>query len=256
MNSKSKSVKIIIDEEQEALRILSSNEKFFNYKSIVLLAKYYYGLGLDTRKVKKQISEYLRKIEFYNPAFYDDDVDKIIKKNKFYSLKRADVKIAITKKESMVLKKLNHKDYRVAVYMLFLGKLEKFQSMKKNEKKTKGFSTFSNHDIKSCAYNVGINLTHKEAMMLYHRLYLAKIIEPLYMDARLIICANYDDKDVEFIIDGKKDFLPQIKYYCSNCGRMILEKAKYHEFCSECYRVDLKRRNADIQRRKRESQAK
>lgn len=253
MNRKSK--KIIIDEEREALRLLGNRENFFNYKSIGLLARYFYGLGLDTKNVKKQIIEYLKGVEFYNSAFYDSDVDKIIQKNKLFSLKRADVRIAITKKESKILKKLCHKDYKIATYILFLGKLEKYQGVKKAKNKTRGFKTFFNHDIKSCAYNVGVNLTFKEAMLLSHRLYLAGIIEPLYMDACIIPCANYDDKEVEFIVDGKQDFLPQLKYYCTECGSMISEKGKYHEFCGECYQKDLRKRNAEIQRRKRESQA-
>lgn len=233
--SEEKSKKIIIDEEQEVLRILTNPEKEFNYKSIYLLAKYYYSLGLPKKLVRKNILDYLDKIEFHNEVFYDKDLDKILNTSQLYQLKRADLHVGITKSEIEILRHLSHKDYRVALYILFLGKIDKYQSLKKNETKVKSFKTFLNHSIKTCAYNAGISLSEKESLLLGHRLCLAGVIEPTFIEDTFVIsCADYSDKKIAFIIDGKKDFLSQINYYCVSCGKET--KKNKHDYCVECYK--------------------
>lgn len=241
--SESKPKRIIIDEEKEALRLLSADKVFFDYGALRILSKYYFSLGLQPSEVKKQITKYLQKVEFYNETFYEADIDNIIKKARFYKLKRADLKIAITKKEVDVLKVLNHKDYRVALYMLFLAKAEKYQSIKKGQKKTKSFKTFLNHDIKSCAYAVGVSLNSKQTLQLGRRLYLAGVIEPILLENTLIITCASDDKKIEFVIDGKEDFLSQIKYYCVKCGEVVISKRKYHDLCDNCYKEKVREKD-------------
>ena len=235
-----KADKIIIDEEREAKRLLENPEPFFSFRSLMILAKYYYSLGLQPKDVKKEIQKYLSHIEFYNNEFYEKNIDKLIKKSRLFSLKRADIKVAITKKEIAILKKLSHRNYKIALYMLFLGKVEKYQHIKKGEKRARNFKTFLNYNVQSCAYNIGINLTNNQAMKLGHELYLAGVIEPTYVeDGIVLVCANDDNKNIEFVIDGKEDFLSQIKYYCTKCGNMT-EKFKRHDYCAECYKEDLR----------------
>jgi hypothetical protein len=240
--SQEKSKRIVIDEEKEVARILSTTEKEFSYKSIYLLSKYYYSLGLSKKCVKNNIVEYLNKIEFNNDVFYEDDLEKILTKSKFYPMKRADLHVGITKSEIDVLKNLSHKDYKVALYILFLGKINKYQSIKIKETKAKSFKTFLNYNIKTCAYNVGIQLSEKEAFLLGHRLSLAGVIEPtLIEDTCVILCADYSDKKIEFIIDGKEDFLSQIKYHCTSCGKET--KKNKHDYCDECQSIKNKENN-------------
>lgn len=251
---KHKSKKIIIDEEAEALRLLANGEKTFNVKSITILSKYYFSLGLKPSNVKKNIIEYLCKFNILFELDYEDVIDKIIFKNRYVSMKRADVVISITTSEMLLLKKLPHKDYLIALYALFIAKLEKLQILKKrNINKLKSFKTFLNHDLKSCAYNVGVNLSELESMKLSNRLYVANILEPTFTGSYILKCADYDSKDLSMVIEGKKDFVSQVKYYCIECGNET-EKSKRHDYCKSCYSVKRRVYKTEKQRKYRQSQ--
>ena len=124
---------------------------------------------------------------------------------------------------------------------------------KRNINKLKSFKTFLNHDLKSCAYNVGVNLSELESMKLSNRLYVANILEPTFTGSYILKCADYDSKDLSMVIEGKKDFVSQVKYYCIECGNET-EKSKRHDYCKSCYSVKRRVYKTEKQRKYRQSQ--
>jgi len=247
-----KAKRIIIDEEAEAVRLLENPEPYFSYGSVKLLARYYYSHGYKKKDVRNMIYVYLDGMSGYNPIEHEKDIEDILKKAKDAQLRKSGYNIAITKKEIEKLKVLPHKEYKIALYMLFLAKLGKHQPSK--SKRPKNFKTFLKfHDVKTCAYNVGINLTHRQSLQMAHRFYLAGIIEPTFIgdDTIVVSCADDSNKDVAFIISGNEDFESQIKYYCVECGNETV-KAKKHDFCTTCHskkkREDTKNRVAKWRR--------
>lgn len=233
------------DEEKLALEILSKVPKTISYKEVGVICRYYYDLGLDTKKVKEKIYDYYSSHIEINSVVDYVFLDKIIQKNRLLSLRKS-ANIPITKKEIEVLKKLNHKDYKIAIYILFLVKLEKFQNIKKKDNKLRSFKYLLWHDIRSCSSSIGISLTEKKAKELLHRFYLVGFAEPTLLgdykrqSPICITCADSSNgKNIEMVIEGKSDFLSQIKYYCISCGRETI-KSKMHDYCQDCYREKRK----------------
>lgn len=236
-----KKTKILYDEEKFALEILSRTPNSISLREAGVLCRYYYDLGLDTKKVKQKITEFY---SLYFPANQITDgllLDVITQRNKLLSLKKS-ANIPITKKEIAILKKMPHKDYLVALYILFIVKLEKFQNInKKNNKKLKSFKYLLWHDIRSCALSVGISLTEKQGYEMLHRFYKVGFAEPTLIGDYNIISPilisgadSYNGKNIETVIEGKKDFVSQVKYYCVKCEKQT-EKSKRHDFCKACY---------------------
>jgi hypothetical protein len=253
-----KSKRIILDEKKEAEKILLTNpEKYITFNILFLLAKYYYSLGLDYKKSKKKIIEYCMKSEYFNLTLRESSIDKALKNAKFYDLKSFDYKIPITKKEIDKLKLLTHKEYKVALYMLFIAKLDKYQGKKKN-KKVKSFNLYYNHDIKTAYYNVTDEgkergrhtLSDNDGLKLLYSLKQKGILVPTMWRTHVILCADLENtKEVEFIIDASKSFNSQIKYYCIKCGKTT-EKNK-HDYCDECYGKLRRESKTELQRKYR-----
>jgi len=241
-----KQTSIKYDEEKLALEILSNKSpKMISARDAGVLCRYYYDLGLDTKKVRKKIYEFYSMHMDINSMVDNSVLDSIIQRNKLLVLKKS-ANIPITKKEMEVLKKLSHKDYKIAVYILFIVKLEKFQNIKKKDTKLRSFKYLLWHDIRSCALSVGISLSEQKSKELLHRLYEVGFAEPTLLgDYRRqspisIICADSSNgKNIEMVIEGKKDFLSQLKYFCVSCGKQA-QKSKMHDFCQICYKEKRK----------------
>lgn len=238
---------------EEADKLLKFPPSEIEYKNIFLVCKLLYSQGMTTKELKKKIFEYARKIPSYNDILHKDMIEKIIIRSKAYSLKRSDINIAITRNEIQKIKKFPHKIYKIALYILFLSKLEKFQDYNKNDtSKPKKFKTYLNYSIKTVCYNIGINLTDKEFFEMCHELTRLGIIYPTLntTESWVVLIADYDDKNIEFIIDANKQFSDQVKYYCINCGNQC-EKSKRHDLCKDCYKIDLRNRKNISDRKNR-----
>lgn len=136
-------------------RILSQPpERYITFKVIFLLAKYYYSLGLNHKQTKKKVLEYCFSSEYFNLTLREDAINKALTTAKFHALKSSNFAIPITKNEISKLKVLSHSDYRIGLYMLFVAKLEKYQSVKSKNNKVKSFSLYFNYLIKTAYYNV------------------------------------------------------------------------------------------------------
>jgi len=256
INKKAK--RIILDEKNEAERILSKKpEKYITYKTLLIISKYYYSIGLDYKKTKKKVVEYCMSSEYFNFTLREKTIDKALKDAKFYDLKSSNYKIAITKKEISKLKILNHKEYKIALYMLFIAKLNRYQGEKKS-KKTKSFNIYYNYDIKTAYYNVinesNINgnntISEIQSLRLLHNLKVAGILVPTMWRTHNLLCCDLENtRDIEFIIDASKNFNSQIKYYCIKCGNQT-EKNK-HDYCDDCYKKDLRNRKTEVMQKLR-----
>ncbi len=254
-----KGSRIILDEKLEVEKILSFPTLNIDYKKIFKIAKYYYEEGLNTRQVEEKILEYCNKSDVFNIYFFRDMIDRILKDAKSYHLRRSNQNIAITKKEIDVLKKLPHKIYRIALYILFISKFEKYQILSKKKLNNKrGFKTYFNYSLESALYSVqelkgGANrLSKKEEIEIGRVLTKAGIIKMIFSikSAWEVIISDFESKDVEFAIVSNLDFDSQIKYYCVKCGNEC-KKSKKHDFCENCFSEDLRKRKAESVRKTR-----
>lgn len=254
-----KAKRIILDERIEAERILSSEpEKYITFRTMLLLGKYFYSFGLSNREVKKKLCDYCVKSEGFNFVLRGFTIDKALKKAKMYNLKSSDYRIPITEKEILKLKVLPHKDYRLALYIIFITKLEHFQKLTndKVKSKAKSFTPYFNHDLKTAFYNFNTvtksnnkGVSAKEELEILHRLCMAKIIEPTYRKSLIVKCIDFDNsRNIEFIIDASKDFISQIQYYCMSCGDKV-DKTKKNNYCSNCYRLELRLNKTNTMRK-------
>lgn len=233
--------KIILDEEKEAERLLSSPTGEINYNKLSLMAKYLYSKGMNKKNVYSKIIEYCRKSEVFNIIFFEKMISDVVRKSKIYTPKKSNFKISITKKEVDVIKTLSHRYYKIALYMLFVAKIEKYQSYKKEKKlKTISFRTYLNYDIESAMYSSGFETSKKEIFLIGEKLVDCGFGRPILGTYNWeVYCADFDSKDSEFVIDGDLDFDGQIKYYCIKCGNSCV-KSKKHDFCESCYFVKVK----------------
>lgn len=247
IRAKSKGRRIILDERKEVEMILSSPTTNIDYRKIFMIAKYYYEQGLKKNQVEEKLLEYCNKSDVFNIYFFQDMIERILKKAKEYHLKRSDQNIAITKKETEILKVLPHKIYRIALYMLFVAKFEKFQNLSKNKKtkiKSKGFKTYFNYGIRTALYSVEEIKNEQNRFSQKEMVKISKIIanngiaQPLFLaenEAWEILIADFESKDVEFVIESNLNFDNQIFYYCLKCGNKC-EKSKRHDYCMYCYK--------------------
>lgn len=252
--SNKKAKLIIFDEKGEAEKLLSQPpEKYITYKTMMLICKYYYSLGFDSKKVKKLLIDYCNSSEYFNFTLSEEKLNRAVRKAKLYSLNSFNYRIPITKNEVNKLKVLSHKDYRLALYILFITKLERYQNIKKKNAKAKTFSPYFHYDLRTAYYNMMRNfgngnqtITKKEALDIFRRLYKAKILKPMInKETIMVLCADFENKGTEFIIDASKPFLEQVKYYCLLCGKETA-KSRNHDFCKECY--SEKRKNDKLEK--------
>ena len=247
---------IVLDERLEVERILSSPSLDFDYRKVFMLSKYYYEEGLSKNQVRNKILEYCEKSGVFNIYFFQDAIDKILKDSSLFHLKKSNQNISITKKEINVIKKLPHKIYRIALYMLFVAKFEKYQVLsKKKINKAKGFKTYFNYNIQTALNSIqkirgGVNkLTKKEEIEFGKSIFQVGFAKPVFLsEAWEIFVADFESKNVEFIIESEIDFDSQIKYYCLECGE-VCNKSKMHDLCEKCY--DIKRKEYDRNRKKK-----
>jgi hypothetical protein len=252
-----KAKKIILDEARRAEEILSSVVLEIKFDDVVLLAKYFFSKGLKPKQVKDKIIENCKRSELFNLMFFDKMIGVAVKKARLYNLRISNLKIAITKKEIDKLKKIPHKDYEVILYMLFVAKLQKFQSIKKDAVgQVKSFRTYFNYTLEDAMYSSGVYKEHgvgsskKDLIRIGREIFKNKIGTPFLNYNWEMICADFESRDVEFILDGDLDFRSQIKYYCLGCGKQY-DKIKRYDFCEDCHSEDLKKRNLKSQKKKR-----
>jgi len=159
-----------------------------------------------------------------------------------------EILVPVHKDEIKKISHLSHNNYALALYMLFITKLYSFIGYRGSR-----INIFE-YDIKTARYNIGkIVTSRKEELNILSDFYDAGLISP---SPRRAIELNFIDWRNGilpiFSLSSKKDFLSQIKYFCSRCGIVIYNKSKMHELCSDCYKSDLRKRNADWARQKRE----
>ena len=233
--------KIILDEEKEAKRLLSEPPSSTRYRDLLILSKYFINKGFQKNEIKDKLLEYCESSGVYNYIVEGNILDGAIKKSYLYEFKQTGLKIGITKKECDILKKLSHKDYRIALYILFISKLEKFQKIDRDKKKPKKFDCYFNHEIGDAVYNCSSSKMSKKAIYdLSNRLYKNGILEPILGRNWVywkILCADFDGKKFEFILDSSVDFSCQIKYYCITCGKQLSQKSKMRDDCNDCYKI-------------------
>ena len=235
-----KAKEIILDENLEVLDILSKPpENYITFNTMKLIGTHYYMLGLDTKQVRKKLLEYCMKSDYFNLTLRSDTMEKALTKAKFHILKSSNYKIGITRKEIDKLRMLSHSDYKVALYILFIAKLERYQKTNKKDKKAKSFITYFNYRLKTAYYNVTGNnntLSKKDDVSMLNRLIVAGIAMPTLNQSLIVLCADFENsKNIEFIIDASRDFLSQIKYYCVACGKETKKNKRDH--CDECYKI-------------------
>lgn len=248
--------RIVLDERKEVEKILSSPTLNIDYRKIFKIAKYYYEEGLKENQVEQKILEYCYKSDVFNIYFFRDMIDKILKDAKSYHLRKSNQNVAITKKEIDVLKKLPHKIYRIALYILFISKFEKYQILsKKKLNKARGFRTYFNYSLETALYSVqdlkgdANRLSKKEEVEIGKILTNSGIIKMVFSikPAWEVLISDFESKDVEFAIESNLDFDNQIKYYCIRCGN-VCAKSKKHDFCEDCYGKDLRNRKTEAMR--------
>ncbi|MFZ2992502.1 MAG: hypothetical protein WA061_02190 [Microgenomates group bacterium] len=242
-----KASRIILDEEAEAERLFSIVPTSIRYKDIFIMAKYLYSKGENTMSVKNKLLGYCESSETYNYVVEGNTLDSAIKNAKLYDIKKSGLKIGITKKETDILGKLSHRDYRVALYILYVSKLEKYQSSDGDKNKPKRFECYFSHGIEDAVKSCSNTKMSRNAIYdLSHRLFLANVLVPkigrnwVYWE---VICSDFDSKKFEFIIDSSCDFNSQIQYYCVNCGKKLEKKSKMHELCDECHSTQVKEKD-------------
>lgn len=248
--------KIILDEELEAQKLLSSSEalKEITFRQLFIIGKYYFSQGMTTQNVRKKMKEYCSRYNLYNDVLQNSSFEYALKKSKLYSgLKKSNYKISITKSEFDILKKIPRKYYKLALYILFVSKIEHYQNFnKRSSKKTRNFLVYSNHSIKEYSMNLGKPISELEECRIGYELSKVGFIEPILYGKMgfgwVVSCANFENKNSIFIIDGSLDFNSQIKWYCQRCENILENKSKRHEYCSNCYHEI--RKEKDIKRKR------
>jgi len=251
--------KIILDEEFEAQKLLSSSEalKEITFRQLFIIGKYYFSQGMTTQNVRKKMREYCSRYNLYNEVLQNSSFEYALKKSKLYSgLKKSNYKISITKSEFEILKKIPRKYYKLGLYILFVSKIEHYQNFnKRSSKKTRNFLVYSNHSIKEYSMNLGKPISEDEENLIGYELSKSGLLEPILYGRRgfgwIVPGASFQNKDSVFIIDGSLDFNCQIKWYCVNCGVVLDNKSKKHDFCEGCYIQKKKEKDAERKRNSR-----
>lgn len=250
---------IILDETLEAEKILSSPNPVIDYNKMLVIGKYfYYEKGFSKRDVEEKILEYCSRNETFNIYFFRDMIDRVLRDIKKRSIKKDGQNVAITKKEISMLKVLPHKIYRIALYMLFISKFEKYQKLSINKiQRPVGFKTYCNYPIETIIYSLeksrgDFNRFNKEEEKKIAKILLEKeVAKPVFLSRAFeMLIADFESKDVEFVIESIFDFDNQIKYYCLKCGG-VCKKSKKHDFCEGCYQIDLRNRKTEQKRKER-----
>jgi hypothetical protein len=250
--------RIILDEELEAKKLLSSSEvlKEITFRQLFIIGKYYFSQGMTTQNVRKKMKEYCFRYNLYNEVLQNSSFEYALKKSKLYSgLKKSDYKISIKKSEFDILKKIPRKYYKLGLFILFVSKIEHYQNFNKgSSKKTRNFLVYSNYSIKEYSMNLGKPISDNEENIIVNELVRNGFMEPIIYGRGgrltwIISCANFENKDSIFIIDGSLDFNSQVKWYCSRCGNILENKSKRHEFCDNCYREI--RKEKDVKRKRK-----
>lgn len=253
--------RIILDEEIEAQKLLSSSEalKEITFRQLFIIGKYYFSRGMTTQNVRKKMKEYCSRYNLYNEVLQNSSFEYALKKSKLYSgLKKSDYKISITKSEFDILKKIPRKYYRLSLYILFVSKIEHYQNFnKRSNKKTRNFLVYSNHSIKEYYLNLGRAVSDNEENEIVNELTKFGFMEPIIYGRGgrltwIISCANFENKDSIFIIDGRLEFNLQVKWYCLKCEK-IIENNSYNnnKYCGDCYRNMRKEKNSKRKKDKR-----
>jgi hypothetical protein len=235
-----KAGRIILNEKTEAENILSQPPaKYIYFKTLIIIAKYYFDKGYKTKRVKKLILEYCNSSPDFNLVLREQAIGNALKKARLSSLKSDDYRIPVTNEEVKKLRVLSHIDYGIAVYMLVIAKMKKLESAGSRPRRPRSFFVFFNYDIKAAYYNVmKKTISTKNAYAMSRRFVKAGVIEPTQEGCNhKILCADLrNTKDIAFVVDISKNILDQIVYYCEKCSSPIEKKSKMHDRCNECYK--------------------
>jgi len=237
-------VPIILDELAYAKTLLKT-KNFGNYiklRDLVLLAKYFYYSGMDTRETKKQLRVLCKNVDKdWNETTQGWKLKVSIRESKKRRL-RTPMPVPITKAELDKIKEIkNYVLEKILFIFLCYSKILKYNTVIiKPRKKPILLGLFYANERAGNIFNVAkVDVRKKQRNEMIHLLF-----EKGYIDATryngFLIKYVYEDSPTEFMVEDYENLVLYYQKYCGeqiigcSCGRLFLKKNSRSGLCPIC----------------------
>ena len=233
---------IIFNELEYAENLIEDGfENFVSYSDILILAKYYWYKGFETKQIEEKIIEFYKK---YNPYYLKRMVDGMIrsatKRSKRHGL-RLPIDIYVTQREVAQIRNLkNYKHEKICFVMLVVSRANKIAF------KSSSPRYYVNQNFSEMMFMAKVRGNKKERDKIKHELRLkgmiiapepnkkakdigGEIYELLFID---------ESSDKEIIVNDMNDIIGFYPQKCIDCGKeMSIGWNRKRETCDKCYEI-------------------
>ena len=234
---------IIISESKEVERLLncesSSDWGIGMGKVVMLIAKYYYSLGLDRQEVYKSINSYLKeRMDKYTPKKWSEMINNIldtVEKNGWYNLIDVD-SISITKAEWDTIVGIgNVKLEKIAFVLLCYIKVHRARGSK-NDKMSNISDLLSESGTAPSNINKLLLADLKDLGLIEIGTLKYMFVKPLYINEESSKYINIDNFDK--VVTYYDEYKNGVKYKtCKECGKRFKRRSNNDKYCQKCAKI-------------------
>ena len=249
----------VLNEIGEVEKILENG--FFsdsiNSYDLHLLAKYFFGLGLDNAEIKEKLISFCKKEDqYFSPVIYRKLIKKAISDARKFSLRDGNVDVIITQKEIDIIKKLDLNLSKILFVMLVLAKFDKQNPTKIKKKESKEY--YCNYSYEEIFRIAKISINPDEIDLIKYTLDgdLGYVSATTMGEENWKILIVDNDSETCLTVNDLQNIISFFPYFCSKCGNKIENISKHHSMCRKCYqeyRKEIIRTNSREYKRKNRS---
>jgi hypothetical protein len=237
---------LILDElsyTETMLKNRTFGKRYIKLKDLVLLSKYYYYSGLDTRNIKKKLKTLCKKVDpSWNETTQGWKIVIAIKEAKKRRI-RTSIPIPVTKAELEEIKKVN--DYsmeKVLFAMLVYAKVLKYNNTTlRPRKKLRLLGTFYVNETLSNIFTVArVESSKKQRTDMIHHLYSLGYLDATRYGGFLLKYVQ-EESPVELMVETYDNLILYYQRYCgeqiaacAECGKLFVKKYSTDSLCHLC----------------------
>ncbi len=256
---------IVLDELARAKELLKT-KKFGSYiklKDLILLSKYYYYTGMETRQIKKELRSQCKQVDKnWNDAVQGWKINVAIRESHKRRL-RIPTPIPITKAELSRIKEINNYVLEKVLFIfLAMSKILKYNTViiKPRRKPVLVGLFYLNEKANNIFALARVDVRKKQRNEMLHDLFLKGYIDSTRYGG-FTLKYVFEDSPTEFLIEDYESLVLYYQRYCGeqvvgcSCGRLFLKRGNRSNSCHQCRQERRRERWREEQKRHREKKS-
>jgi hypothetical protein len=242
---------IILDEKSYAEELLKNGSQtpYPKLYDVIVLAKYYRFLEMETHDIRLKLEEYCHKTDKdWNKVLSGWKIVKALNTIKLYRLRTA-FSVIVTKTEVETIKQWKDYNYQKVLFVLIvMAKISKyFQTRIKPFTKARLINNFYvNETIINVFKMSRISIRRNKRYVILHEFHNAGLLEFTYKNSFNIKCIDENSNPEIIVTDFENIVLYWSRYCgervagCGSCGKLFLQRTVMQSKCRSCYAIERK----------------